>query len=75
MEDSGAGIARGVLPEILRLGFTTRSESGGQGVGLTIASEILKTLGAKLEIASQPGSGTTASIDLPPAVIMMRPNA
>jgi signal transduction histidine kinase len=69
VQDSGEGIAPEILPEIFRLGFSTRSEQGGQGVGLTIASEILKQLGAELGVLSEEGLGTTVSIDFPARLI------
>jgi signal transduction histidine kinase len=69
VQDSGEGIAPEILPEILRLGFSTRSEQGGQGVGLTIASEIVKQLGAELGIHSESGQGTTVSIEFPARLI------
>ena len=69
IEDSGGGIDAEILPTVLRLGFTTRAAEGGQGIGLTIASEILKSLDATLDIHSTTGQGTTVSIALPPSAI------
>jgi signal transduction histidine kinase len=69
IEDSGGGIDAEILPTVLRLGFTTRAAEGGQGIGLTIASEILKSLDATLDIRSTRGQGTTVSIVLPPSAI------
>lgn len=66
--DNGQGIA----PEHLRLltqpYFTTRTETGGTGLGLYLARGIVEQHGGRLEIESTLGVGTTARVVLPLAV-------
>lgn len=43
----------------------TRIHYGGTGLGLPITKEIVRLLGGKLNLYSEPGKGTTFAIDLP----------
>ncbi len=62
---------RGMPPEILkRVGepfFTTKSPGEGMGLGLFLTRALAEQLGGALTIASTPGSGTEARIELPAA--------
>jgi signal transduction histidine kinase len=64
--DSGAGISAENLAKIPSLFFTTKK--GGSGLGLMVASRIVKDHGGVLSIASKPGQGTTVSVRLPARV-------
>ena len=61
----------GMLPEVLaRVGepfFTTKGPGEGMGLGLFLTRALAEQLGGEFHIASRPGSGTEASIDLPAA--------
>ena len=62
--DNGAGIAPENLPQIFRLGFTTRKD--GHGFGLHAGALAAKSLGGSLEVHSDgPGTGATFSLVLP----------
>jgi signal transduction histidine kinase len=66
--DNGCGMA----PEIKRLAFdpffTTRRHSGAIGLGLHIVHTIVaERLGGRLSLDSEPGGGTTVSLNLPRA--------
>lgn len=65
VRDSGYGIPQAHLPRITERFYrvsTSRSrESGGTGLGLAIAKHILSLHGARLDVASQVGQGSTFS--------------
>jgi signal transduction histidine kinase len=65
IQDEGVGIPSEVLPHIMDSFFTTKSTSGGIGLGLSISSRIVKEHGGTLVFASEPGKGTIAEITLP----------
>ncbi len=65
VRDEGAGIPADILPHITDSFFTTKSDSGGIGLGLSISSRIVKEHGGTLTFASEPGKGTTVEIVLP----------
>ena len=65
VQDEGVGIPPEVLPRITDPFFTTKSNSGGIGLGLSISSRIIKEHGGTLIFASEPGQGTIAEITLP----------
>jgi polar amino acid transport system substrate-binding protein len=45
--------------------YTTKSDSGGLGLGLSISSRIVKEHGGILTFTSEPGKGTKAEIVIP----------
>ncbi len=65
VRDSGYGIPEAHLPRITERFYrvsTSRSrESGGTGLGLAIAKHVLGLHGARLDVASQVGHGSTFS--------------
>ncbi|MBI5580489.1 MAG: PAS domain S-box protein [Deltaproteobacteria bacterium] len=65
IRDEGAGIHPEALPRIREPFFTTKQDSGGIGLGLSISSKIVEEHRGRLHIASAPGAGTTATITLP----------
>jgi PAS domain S-box-containing protein len=65
VQDEGVGIPPDVLPRITDPFFTTKSDSGGIGLGLSISSRIVKEHGGTMVFSSEPGKGTTAEITLP----------
>jgi polar amino acid transport system substrate-binding protein len=65
VQDEGVGIPPEALPHITDPFFTTKSDSGGIGLGLSISSRIIKEHGGTLTFNSEPGRGTTAEIILP----------
>jgi signal transduction histidine kinase len=65
--DRGCGISEVTRPRIFDPFFTTRSSKGGTGLGLSICHGIAHSHGGSLEVASQPGVGTTLSLTLPAA--------
>jgi signal transduction histidine kinase len=63
--DRGSGITEEVLRHAFTLGFTTRIDGGGSGVGLAISREIVEAMGGVIELARDPGGGTRATVRVP----------
>jgi signal transduction histidine kinase len=53
--------------------FTTRRDRGGSGLGMSIALGIVEAHQGHMEVTSQKGKGTTATIDLPVAAGSLKP--
>ncbi|MGB7538396.1 MAG: HAMP domain-containing sensor histidine kinase [Anaerolineales bacterium] len=66
VRDHGAGIAPEDLPHIFDRFYRGRSDSpeSGSGLGLTIAKELVEAMNGRIRIASGPGRGTTATVEL-----------
>ena len=65
IKDEGMGIERDILPHITDPFFTTKFDSGGVGLGLSVSSMIIEEHGGTLSFTSVPGSGTSAHVRLP----------
>ena len=65
VQDEGMGIPADLLPRITDPFFTTKRDSGGVGLGLSISARIVKEHGGTLRFTSNPGKGTTAEVFLP----------
>ncbi|XID96141.1 sensor histidine kinase [Paenibacillaceae bacterium WGS1546] len=67
--DRGVGIPKEELPKVFdrfyRVDQARSRQNGGFGLGLSLAKEIAEALGARLELDSLEGVGTTATIYLP----------
>lgn len=61
-KDEGPGIPPEIQKQIFDPFFTTKPPGKGTGLGLTIASEILKKYGGAISVESEPGKGATFSI-------------
>jgi two-component system OmpR family sensor kinase len=66
--DTGSGIASELLPRVMDRfvrGDSSRARAtGGSGLGLAIVSAIVEAHGGTIELASEPGRGTTVTIGL-----------
>ncbi len=67
IHDGGPGILPHHLPHVMDPMFTTRSGLGQRGLGLTIASAIVRDHGGRMDIASSAGDGVTVLIRIPVA--------
>lgn len=65
ISDTGCGIPREVLPDIFRRFFTTKQNSEGTGLGLTISQQLAVELGGSIEVESEVGRGSAFVIKLP----------
>ena len=65
IRDNGAGFDPGIGDRIYDPMYTTKDSDLNQGLGLTVAKQIIRDHGGRLEISSAKGSGTTAKISLP----------
>ena len=67
VEDAGAGIASDDLPQLFEPFFTTKTAGEGTGLGLPIASGIVRDHRGWLDVDTALGRGTTMTIYLPEA--------
>ena len=63
--DEGVGIRPEILTKIFEPFFTTKPPNRGTGIGLAVCKHIVEQFHGRIEIASEPGCGTTATIVLP----------
>lgn len=69
LSDTGPGISREELPKVFdrfyRSDSARKAESGGHGLGLSIARIIVVAHGGKIRVRSKVGEGTTFAVVLP----------
>jgi signal transduction histidine kinase len=63
--DRGPGIPEGARDQVFDPGFSTRSDQGGLGVGLTVSREIVEELGGTIELTPNDDWGTRATVRVP----------
>lgn len=63
--DEGVGIAPEHIPHLTDPFFTTKRESGGTGLGLSVSATIVKEHNGSLTFDSTPGSGTAVILTVP----------
>ncbi|KAB1065522.1 tetratricopeptide repeat-containing sensor histidine kinase [Salibacter halophilus] len=68
VKDNGKGISREKLDKLFDIDSkkTTKGTSGekGSGLGLVLCKEYLELNGGKIKLVSEPGKGTTATVEL-----------
>jgi polar amino acid transport system substrate-binding protein len=65
LTDEGTGIAAEHIPHLADPFFTTKRESGGTGLGLSVSATIVKEHDGSLGFDSAPGKGTTVTLTIP----------
>jgi len=65
--DTGVGIPLELQQRVFEPFFTTRSQTGGSGLGLSLCQSVIEAHGGTLSLASQVGQGTTVRLSLPMA--------
>ncbi len=65
VSDTGVGIPDEIRDKIFEPFFTTKDVGKGTGLGVSISYGIIKDYEGEIEIASQPGSGTTFTLKFP----------
>lgn len=65
IRDTGIGIAPESIPGIFKPFFTTKPAGSGTGLGLSICYSIIEKHNGRIEVESEPGSGTTFTVFLP----------
>lgn len=66
--DEGMGIAPDHLQRLCDPFFTTKQDSGGTGLGLSVTFSLIQAHGGRLDFESEPGRGTRAIASFPPAL-------
>lgn len=64
-EDTGTGISKENLPNVLNPFFTTKDPGVGTGLGLSLTHTFIRRAGGDLVLESEAGAGTTVRIVLP----------
>ncbi|MEA3543647.1 MAG: transporter substrate-binding domain-containing protein [Thermodesulfobacteriota bacterium] len=65
VRDEGCGLDEDTLQRITDPFFTTKRETGGTGLGLSVSDGIVKDHQGKLEFSAQPGQGMMVKLLLP----------
>jgi len=60
--DNGPGIDPAVRDQVFEPFFTTKPVGKGTGLGLSISYRLVENQGGRLEVASEPGEGTTITV-------------
>ena len=75
VSDTGSGIPPEIMARIFDPFFTTKPVGKGTGLGLSVSYGIIEKHGGRIEVASQPGEGTTFTVWLPVSQPEAKPSA
>ena len=73
VSDTGCGIPPAHLKRLFDPFFTTKAAGIGTGLGLPICHGIVTDLGGEIDVASEPGKGSTFRVTLPASVAAPAP--
>ena len=68
VSDTGIGMEPEVLSQAIYPLFTTKHDTSGMGLGLSMCSDLIHATGAQLNLSSTPDMGTTVVVDFPDMV-------
>ncbi len=63
--DDGIGMRAEIAEHVFEPFFTTKPEDEGTGLGLSISQGIVKEHGGRITLATEPGIGSTFTVELP----------
>ncbi len=66
IKDNGCGMGKDILENVYKPFFTTKTR--GTGLGLTIVDKLIRSIGAEIELKSEPQKGTVFKITLPKSI-------
>ncbi len=62
VSDTGCGISAAARLRLWEPHFTTKAERGGNGLGLPVVAEIVRSIGGAIALESAPGRGTSFAV-------------
>ena len=65
VSDTGPGVPTELREQIFEPFVTTKTQRGGQGLGLFVSRKLARELGGELTLLDTPGRGATFRVDLP----------
>lgn len=65
LSDNGCGMDQETLSKIFNPFFTTKAPGQGTGLGLYVCQDLVKDLGGRIEVQSEPGNGSVFRVVLP----------
>ncbi len=65
LSDNGCGMDQKTLSKIFTPFFTTKAPGQGTGLGLYVCQDLVKDLGGRIEVQSEPGNGSVFRVILP----------
>lgn len=65
VQDNGAGMTEQVRARVFEPFFSTKSDRGGTGLGLSVVKRIVEEHGGSIAVFSRLGQGSTFTIELP----------
>jgi signal transduction histidine kinase len=68
--DDGRGMTEEVRARALEPLFTTKEPGRGTGLGLSVSSDVVKSMGGALTLESSPGVGTTVRLSFPRTAVI-----
>ena len=68
--DTGGGMTREEREKIFEPFYTTKVPGHGTGLGLAVSQRLVESMGGRIEVASEPGSGSTFTVCLRKAMLV-----